>query len=78
MYEGTRIDVTRSVVEAAEPITLWLHEESITPGQIGDYKTELHKDFMRNWLKRNSDLVKGRSFEELWRVREECVAALAQ
>jgi hypothetical protein len=76
-YESARIDITRSGSEPAESIARFLYEEAITPEQIGDYKVQLHQRFLRDWV-RNSDLVGGRSFAEVWRIREECIAALAQ
>ena len=76
-YEGTRIDVTRSGLEPMEPIVKLLHEETITPEQIGDYKVHVHHRFLRQWSTQTT-LTHQRSFEEIWRIREECIAALAQ
>lgn len=42
-YEGQRVDITRSGVEPTEPISRFLHEETIAPEQIGDYKVMLHR-----------------------------------
>ena len=78
IYEGKRVDITRSGVAPTEPITEFLYEEAIIPTQIGDYKVTLHRQFMRRWVDKNVERVKGRSFEEVWRIREECIAALAQ
>jgi hypothetical protein len=33
---------------------------------------------MQDWVRNNTAVVKARSFEEVWRIREECIAALAQ
>jgi len=77
-YEGTRIDVTRSGADPTEPIARFLHEEAIVPEQIGDYKVALHRQFMRTWVNDNPGSVRGRSFEDVWRIREACIAALAQ
>ncbi|NOT56713.1 MAG: hypothetical protein HOP18_19110 [Deltaproteobacteria bacterium] len=77
-YDGKRIDITRSGVEPAEPISQFLHEEAIVPEQIGDYKVTLHRRFMRQWVHDHTETVKGRSFEEVWRIREACISALAQ
>jgi hypothetical protein len=73
-YRGERIDVT-GVPPGAEPIDGFLHEEPIETDQIGAYKNDLHKRFLRDWATR-SDAAQGRSLEELWRIREECIAAL--
>jgi len=75
MQDKLRIDVTRVGPPAA---TIdFLHEEVIAPEQIGDYKTALHRKFMQRWIAENPGKAKGRGFEDLWRIREECIAALA-
>jgi hypothetical protein len=73
-YESERIDVT-GVAAGAEPIDGFLHEEPITIEQIGQYKNDLHRRFLRDWIAR-TDTVSGRSVEDVWRIREECIAAL--
>src|SRR5258705_1989515 len=77
VYESTRIDVTRSGAEPTEPITHFLHEESIVPEQIGAYKAQMHQRFLREWAA-HSTIADGRRFEKLWKIREACIAALAQ
>ena len=77
-YGGRRIDITRSGAEPTEPITQLLYEEAIVPEQIGDYKGTLHRQYTQTWVNTNAQRVRGRSFEEVWRIREECIAALAQ
>lgn len=76
-YEGVRIDITRSGADPTEPIDRFLHEEAIIPAQIGDYKVQLHQQFLRSWMA-DADVVGDRSFAEIWKIREECIAALAQ
>jgi len=73
-YAGARIDVT-GVPAGAEPIDHFLHEEPITVDQIGAYKHDLHRRFLHDWITR-TDSVRGRSLEEVWRIREACIAAL--
>jgi hypothetical protein len=77
IYEGTRIDVTRSGLEPVEPIGKFLHEETINPEQIGAYKVQMHQQFLRQWSAQTT-LTHRRGFEEIWSIREECIAALAQ
>ncbi len=77
-YTGTRIDVTRYGAEPTVPITQFLHEEAIVPEQIGVYKVTLHRQCMQEWVRNNPEMVKGQRFEDLWQIREECIAALAQ
>jgi hypothetical protein len=73
-YEGQRVDVT-GVAAGAEPIDRFLHEEPITVEQIGAYKNDLHRRFLGDWIARTETLA-GRSVDEVWRIREECIAAL--
>jgi hypothetical protein len=74
---ATRIDVTRCGVEPAEPISRFLHEETIVPRQIGDYKVAMHRQFMQDWVHHDPEMAAGLSFEQVWQVRELCIAALS-
>ena len=76
-YNGMRIDITRSGHTPTEPIDRFLYEETIEPEQIGAYKVELHKRFLRNWLA-GGGAAGQRSLEEAWQIREECIASLGQ
>jgi hypothetical protein len=75
IYNGTRIDVTRAAVSPTEPIAHFLHEETIAPEQIGEYKIAMHRAWMRAWVARQ---MPHRNWEEIWRIREECIAALGE
>jgi hypothetical protein len=73
-----RIDVTREIgTDSAEAIAQFLHEEDIAPEQIGEYKTTLHRLFLARWIAEGGT-AGGRDLDEMWRVREECIAALSQ
>jgi hypothetical protein len=72
---GERVDVS-GIPPGAAPIDRFLHEEIIAVDQIGAYKSDLHKSFLRDWITR-TDAVRGRSLEDVWRIREECIAALS-
>jgi hypothetical protein len=74
-HAGGRIDITRDV-PAAAPIERFLHEESITPDQIGDYKIALHHAYLDRW-RRESGLASRWTLDEIWRIREDCIAALS-
>jgi hypothetical protein len=58
------------------PIDHFFYEETILPAQIGEYKVDLYKRFLRQWLAENE--TTGYSFDELWAIREACITALAQ
>jgi hypothetical protein len=77
-FRGNRIDVTREVgANPPEFVARFLHEEDIMPEQIGGYKTTLHRNFLQRWLTETGP-VAGRDIEEIWRIREECIAALSR
>ncbi len=73
-YNDVRIDVTRDSVSPTEPIARFLLEETITPAQIGDYKVSMHRGWMRDWVAR---AMPHRNWEEVWKIREECIAAIS-
>jgi hypothetical protein len=71
-HEGARVDLTREREDAGQ-IDGFLHEEEIEARQIGEYKVEAHRGFVRLWAaERELDP------EHFWRVREECIAALGR
>lgn len=74
-YGGARVDVTRSGVSSLAAITEFHREWRIDPAQIGDHKVSLHRSFLREWLDRQHGV--GLTLEELWAIREACIAALA-
>ncbi len=71
-HEGARVVLTRER-GGAEQIEGFLHEEEIEPHQIGEYKVQAHREFVRRWAAR-----RGPDPESVWRAREECIAALAE
>ena len=72
VYEGTRVDLTRDVRRAG-PVEDFLYEEEIAPQQIGGYKVDKHRHFVRRWA-----AERGLGFEQIWRVREQCIVALTE
>jgi hypothetical protein len=73
---GKGIDVTREVgCRSPEAIAQFLHEEEIDAEQIGVYKRDRHRQFLLEW-RAECGPASGRSLDELWRIREECIAAL--
>ncbi len=73
-YRGERLDIT-GVPAGAEPIERFLHEEPITVEQIGDYKIGVHRRFLADWIA-GDEAVRGRTLDEVWGIREACIAAL--
>ena len=77
VHQDRRIDITRSLDDRdSEPIAAFLIEEEITTGQIGEYKRRWHQAFMRQWLHRRARL--DFDLDQLWRIREQCIAALSR
>lgn len=74
--DGVCIDVTRDDRPAAEPIAPFLHEERITPDQVGDYKRSVHGAFMERWSAAGN--ARGYGPEQLWAIREACIVALGE
>lgn len=72
VFSRERIDVTRNLADPGEPIARLFHEETIAPAQIGQYKLDFHQNYLREWSARV-----GRRFEEVWKIREDCIAALS-
>jgi hypothetical protein len=74
-FREDRIDVTRPInTNPPERTARFLYEEDISPDQIGEYKTSLHRRFLQRWIAETAD---GRNLNEIWRIREECISALS-
>jgi hypothetical protein len=74
---GKRIDVTRAPsVRRVEPIERFLYEVEIDPEQIIHYKNAVHKQFLMKWIADKGGLGE-LSFDEVWEIREECIARLS-
>ncbi len=71
-YNGLYGDITwPSRIQPSLPA--FLHTEVIEPWQVADYKVQVHREFLRTWCEQNR-LV----FDEVWAIREQCIAALAE
>jgi hypothetical protein len=72
-FEGENIDVT-TMSSSLEKIKYdVIEEQMISPGQVVEFKVDYHRDFMKKWAIENHP---GRTFEELWEIRERCIEAL--
>ncbi|HET6232624.1 MAG TPA: hypothetical protein VFE05_21290 [Longimicrobiaceae bacterium] len=74
---GVRVDVTRAGADAAEPIARFIHEETISPEQIGEHKLRIHRETMQRWLD-SGDAGRPMDLATAWRIREDCIAALSE
>lgn len=52
-----------------------LKEIEIEPHQVAQYKVDYHKDFLKNWI---IETKQSKSFDEIWTIREKCIAMLSE
>lgn len=52
-----------------------LMEKSIKPEQVGQWKVDFHRDYMKNWILKASC---GYDFDEIWALREKCILRLSE
>ncbi len=78
IIDGDRIDITRG--RATESYDIGeLHDEFVVePPDLSTHKEPIHREILRVWMAAHPHLVAGRSEAELWRIRELCIAALAE
>jgi hypothetical protein len=72
--DNTKLDLTNenSNLTNIEPDIL--EETEILPIQVGDYKVNYHKDYIKDWLFKNNLEY---TFEEVWKIRELCIKNLS-
>ena len=69
------LDFTKRNSSPTDFINELIEEIEIFPDQITDFKTNYHKSFLMNWLKKaNLNL----SLNELWTIREQCIHDLEE
>lgn len=73
-FNSEAIDVTTQNSSFASIQPDILEEQSIQANQVVDYKVNYHKQFMKEWVEMHHP---EKSFEDLWRIREECISALS-
>lgn len=71
VHEGERIDLTRGDDGWGE--MRFIHEETIRPEQIGEYKLVVYQRHLWEWALAH-DMSPGLA----WSIREECIAALSR
>ncbi|WP_254544307.1 hypothetical protein [Halomarina pelagica] len=71
--QSQRFDFTKP--NASVPVGELLYEETIQPPQIGAYKVRLHRRYLAEWGEQERPEC---STDELWEIREDCIAALEQ
>jgi len=71
VHDDLRIDVTHPGTTGTCSLT-FEEEHSMAPEDIGDRKLSIHRAKVAQWA-----AARGRTFEETWRAREACIAALS-
>ncbi|WP_298518264.1 hypothetical protein [uncultured Kordia sp.] len=71
---GNLVDITRTTENDTSFEDSLLIEQEILPYQIANYKVDFHQNYLKQWI---VDEQLSYSFEEIWKIREECIAALA-
>lgn len=71
---GERVDVTSNASNLQGILPDILEEMEIRPSQVGEFKVAYHKGYIHKWIKRESI---NRSFNEIWGIREKCIAHLS-
>lgn len=72
MYERRRFDLTSPGTELAPKLD-FIHEETITPDQIGAYKTAIHLRYIETWAQES-----GLCAADVWAARKACIGALSK
>ena len=73
-FNNQVLDFTRTEESYSTFYKDLLFEEHILLEQIGNYKINKHKSFIKSWII-NENIAY--SFEDLWRIREACIAKLS-
>jgi hypothetical protein len=76
VYRAERIDLTRTDGIGIEPISNFHVELPIEPEQIGDFKRAFHREYLQSIAGKGD--FKMFDADELWAIREECIAALGR
>ncbi len=72
---GKRTDLTTKKSEFKKIEKDIIQEKEIRPEQVAEFKVRYHKRFIENWLKEaNSEF----EFDQIWEIREKCIANLTE
>ncbi|WP_452224575.1 hypothetical protein [Lacinutrix chionoecetis] len=72
---GLIADVTREMTSLKSFKNALLFEEEILPYQVIDYKVNLHKQYLKQWI---TDTKITENFLQIWTIRELCIASLSK
>jgi hypothetical protein len=72
-FKNHTIDVTSENANFEKIKNAILKEIEIEPNQVVSFKVALHQDYIKNWIKAKQIPLR---FEEVWAIRENCIANL--
>lgn len=70
---GKRIDFTNEQSDIDKIANDIIREIEILPQQVATYKTEYHREFLKQWL---VEMKINYTLEQLWEIRESCINIL--
>lgn len=71
---GAATDITTRSSDFEKIKSSILSEEEIEPEQVAEYKITFHKNYLKEWLEKNTLPF---SLDELWSIRETCIQNLS-
>ncbi|WP_075344156.1 hypothetical protein [Tenacibaculum agarivorans] len=72
---GTRLDITSENTAFDTIKKDILLEKVIVPNQVSEFKVIFHKQFIKDWIKKEKSNM---SFADIWTLREKCITYLSQ
>jgi hypothetical protein len=75
-HAGTRIDLTWARERPAAELVL-RDEQVIEPEDVAEEKPRRHRELLARWCE-DSPRARGLSPDQVWRIREACIAALGE
>lgn len=73
--ENSFVDLTRVDSDFEHLDGAILSKQVIDPIQVGDWKVEFHKEYIRNWISKENICL---DFEDIWALREKCIKRLSE
>lgn len=74
-FNNQIIDITFNTNKTSAFVETLMYESAIEPEQIGDYKVEFHKAFLKTWIQSQHLNI---SFDQLWTIRENCISKISE
>ena len=71
---GEALDLTTADSDISRVENDIIEELEITPKEVNEFKVNYHKDYLMKWMVKERISI---SFEQLWSIREQCIANLS-